>query len=155
MSITITPLPGKAARPTLMFTMNKHDVVEFFQHILQSISLQRSNVRRTAQKEDPERSHKKRICKIPLVMGQGNDAGCGGHGRTGGQGASGHGGHGRNASATVSCKASEQGACKDLKGHIFTIGSGNKGKDGDMLHASKEKMATYIGTKYGEDAAQE
>jgi hypothetical protein len=41
-------------------------------------------------------------------------------------------------------KTSELGACKDLKGHIFTIGSGNKGKDGDMLCTSKEKMATYI-----------
>ncbi len=53
------------------------------------------------------------------------------------------------------CKASEQGACKDLKGHIFTIGSGNKDKDGDMLRTSKEKMATYIQTKYGDNAAQE
>jgi hypothetical protein len=52
-------------------------------------------------------------------------------------------------------KASELGACKNLEGHIFTIGSGNKGKDGDMLHMSKEKMATYIGTKYADDAAQE
>jgi hypothetical protein len=52
-------------------------------------------------------------------------------------------------------KASEQGACKDLEGHIFTIGSGNKGKDGDILRTSKEKMATYIGTKCGDDAAQE
>ncbi len=57
--------------------------------------------------------------------------------------------------ATVPCKELEQGACKDLEGHIFTIGSGNKGKDGDMLCTSKEKMATYIGTKYGDDAAQE
>ncbi len=53
------------------------------------------------------------------------------------------------------CKASEVGACKDLEGHIFTIGSGNKGKDGDMLRTSMEKMATYIGTKYGNKAAQE
>ncbi len=53
------------------------------------------------------------------------------------------------------CKASEVEACKDLKGHIFTIGSGNKGKDGDMLRTSMEKMATYIGTKYGNKAAQE
>ncbi len=52
-------------------------------------------------------------------------------------------------------KASELGACKDLEGHIFIIGSGNKGKDGDMLCTSKEKMATYIGTKYGDNAAQE
>jgi hypothetical protein len=42
-----------------------------------------------------------------------------------------------------------------MQGHIFTIGSGNKGKDGDMLRTSKEKMATSIGTKYGDDAAQE
>ncbi len=47
------------------------------------------------------------------------------------------------------------GACKDLEGHIFTIGSGNKGKDGDMLRTSLKKMATYIGTKYGDEAAQE
>jgi hypothetical protein len=52
-------------------------------------------------------------------------------------------------------KASEQEACKDLEGQIFTIGSGKKGNDGDMRHTSKEKMATYIGTKYGDDAAQE
>ncbi len=57
--------------------------------------------------------------------------------------------------ATMPCKALEQRACKDLKGHIFTIGSGNKGKDRDMLRTSKEKMATYIGTKYGDNAAQE
>ncbi len=52
-------------------------------------------------------------------------------------------------------KASEQGACKDLEGHIFTIGSGNKGKDRDMLCTSKKKMATYIGTKYGDNVAHE
>ena len=52
-------------------------------------------------------------------------------------------------------KASELGACKDLEGHIFTIGSGNKGKDGDMHCTSKEMMATYTGTKYGDNAAQE
>ncbi len=53
------------------------------------------------------------------------------------------------------CNALEQGAYKDLEGHIFPIGSENKGKDGDMLRTSKEKMATYIGTKYGDDVAQE
>jgi hypothetical protein len=30
------------------------------------------------------------------------------------------------ASVTVPRKASEVGACKDLEGHVFTIGSGNK-----------------------------
>ena len=105
-------------------------------------------------KEDPARSQEKRIRVIPLDMGRANDAGRGGRGRTGGRGANGRGGRGRGSSATVPRKASEQGACKDLEGHIFTIGSGNKGKDGDMLRTSKEKMATYIGTKYGADAAQ-
>ncbi len=52
-------------------------------------------------------------------------------------------------------KPSEVGACKDLEGHIFTISLGNKGKVGDMLQTTVEKMATYIGTKYGDDAAQE
>ena len=78
-------------------------------------------------------------------------------GRTGRGGNSGRGkgGRGNGASATVPRKASEVGACKDLEGHIFTIGSANKGKDGDMLRTSMEKMATYIGTKYGNEAAQE
>jgi hypothetical protein len=49
-------------------------------------------------------------------------------------------------------KASEVGACKDLEGHIFTIDAGNRGKDGDMLHTSMEKMATYVGTKYVDEA---
>jgi hypothetical protein len=38
---------------------------------------------------------------------------------------------------------------------VFTIGSGNAGKDGDMLRTSKEKLALYIGTTYGDDACQE
>ena len=52
-------------------------------------------------------------------------------------------------------KASEVGACKDLEGHIFTISSGNKDKDGDKLCTSVEKMATFIGTKFGNNSAQE
>jgi hypothetical protein len=51
--------------------------------------------------------------------------------------------------------ALELGACKDLKDHIFTISSCNKGKEGDVLCRSNEKMATYIGTKYGDNVAQE
>ena len=38
---------------------------------------------------------------------------------------------------------------------MFTIGSGNKGQDGDLLHTSKEKLALYIGTNYGDGACQE
>ena len=55
----------------------------------------------------------------------------------------------------MTCKAAEVGACKDLECHIFTIGYGNKGKDGDMPRTSMEKMAMYIGMKYGNEAAQE
>ncbi len=88
-------------------------------------------------------------------MGRVTNAGHAGRGRNSGRGGRGRGGRGRGASATVPKKASEVCACKDLEGHIFTIGSGNKGKDGDMLRTSMEKMATYIGTKYGDEAAQE
>ncbi len=78
-------------------------------------------------------------------------AGCSGGGR---------GGHGgrfpkQNEPGTLPCKSGEVGACKDLKGNVFTIGSGNKGKEGDMLCTSKEKLAPYIGTNYGDDACQE
>ena len=45
--------------------------------------------------------------------------------------------------------------CKDLNGNVFTIGPGNKGKDGDLLRTSKEKLALYIGTNYEDDACQE
>ncbi len=70
-------------------------------------------------------------------------------------GCGGQGGQARNTSSNVPRKASELGACKDLEGCIFTIGSVNKGKDRDMLCTSKEKIATYIETKYGDDMAQE
>ena len=57
--------------------------------------------------------------------------------------------------ASAPRKTGEVGACKDLEGNVFTIGSGNKGKDGDMLRTSKEKLALYISTNYGDDACQE
>ena len=115
------------------------------------------------QKEYPERYHKKRIQrrsmkresgKIPLDMGQDTNAGhsgCGGNSNRSGKGCV---GHGKTTLGMVPCKASEVGACKDLEGQIFTISSGNKGKDRDMFRTSVEKMATYIGTKFGNDAAQ-
>jgi hypothetical protein len=82
-------------------------------------------------------------------MGRDTNAGRAGRGGNSGRGGRGQGGRDRGASATVPRKASEVGACKDLEGHIFTIGSGNKGKDWDMLRTSMEKMATYVSTKYG------
>ena len=88
-------------------------------------------------------------------MGCDTNAGREGHRGNSGLGRHGRGGRGRGASATMPRKASDVCACKDLEGHIFTIGSGNEGKDGDMLRTSTEKMATYIDTKYGNEAAQE
>jgi len=88
-------------------------------------------------------------------MGRDTNAGRVGRGGNSGRGGRSRGGRIRGASATVPRKASEVGACKDFEGHIFTICSGNKGKDGDMLHNSMKKMATYIGTKYGYEAVQE
>lgn len=88
-------------------------------------------------------------------MGHATNAGRAGRGRNGGRGGHGRGGRGKDISATVPRNASEVGACKDLDRHMYTIGSGNKGKDGDMLRTSMEKMATYIGTKFGDEAAQE
>jgi hypothetical protein len=88
-------------------------------------------------------------------MGHRTNTGRGGRGRNRGGGGRDQKGCGRGASATVPRKTSEVGACKDLEGHIFTIGLGNKGKDGNMLRTSMEKITTYIGTKYGNAAAQE
>ena len=88
-------------------------------------------------------------------MARAAPAGRGGRGKKGGRGGRGRGARGKSTTATIPRKTTEVGACKELEGHIFTIGSGNKGKDGDMLRTSMEKMATYIGTKYGDDAAQE
>ena len=52
-------------------------------------------------------------------------------------------------------KASEVGASKDLKGDVFAIGSGNKGKDEDMLRTSMEKMTMHICVEFSAKAAQE
>jgi hypothetical protein len=66
-----------------------------------------------------------------------------GRGGRGGGGRGGCGGrfHKQNEPGSLPHKSGEVGACKDLKVNVFTIGSGNKGKDGDMLRTSKEKLA--------------
>ena len=53
---------------------------------------------------------------------------------------------GRNStmSRSVPSTVSEVGTCEDLEGKMFTIVSGNKGMDDEMLHTSMEKMALYI-----------
>ncbi len=75
----------------------------------------------------------------------------------GGGGRGGHGGrfHKQNEPGSLPCKSGDVGACKGLEQNVFTIGSGNKGKDGDLLRTFKDKLALYIGTNYGDDACQE
>jgi hypothetical protein len=92
--------------------------------------------------------------KLHSFMARQPHAGCAG------RGGSGRGGSGgrfpkRNEPSSLPCKGGEVAACKDLKRNVFTIISGNKGIDGDMLRTSKEKLALYIGTNYGDDACQE
>jgi hypothetical protein len=93
--------------------------------------------------------------KIPLDMGQETKAGCGGCISNSEQGGKGCRGFNSTTSRSVPSKASEVGVCKDLKGDVFTIGSGSKGNDEDMLHTSMEKMVKYMGTEFGNNAAQE
>ena len=81
---------------------------------------------------------KRESSKIPLDMGQATKAGRGGRGSNSeaGRGGcsinSGRDGKGRigrdsTTSRSVPSTVSEVGACKDLEGKTFTIGSGNKG----------------------------
>jgi hypothetical protein len=85
---------------------------------------------------------------------------CQPHAGHAGRGGGGWGGHEgkfpkQNKSDILSCKDGEVRACKDLEENVFTIGSGNKEKGGDMLRTSKEKLVLYIGTNYRDDACQE
>ncbi len=104
------------------------------------------------QSKEDHQSQEKRILEIPPQDGSSKRHQSWRMCARGWQGS--QGSHARNTSSNVPWKASKLGACKDLEGHIFTIGLGNEGKDEDM-QKSKQKMATYIGTKYGDNAAQE
>ena len=67
-------------------------------------------------------------------------------------------GKGRSSSRNLAIpteRAGEVGACAALGSHIFTISLGNKAQDGDTLCMTKEAMATYIGTNFGEDTSKE
>jgi hypothetical protein len=93
--------------------------------------------------------------EIPLDMGQATKAGCGGRGSNSGRDGKGCRGRDSTMSKSVPSTVSEVGAGKDLEGRMFTIGSGNKGMDEEMLRTSVEKMALYICTEFGAKAAQE
>ena len=73
-------------------------------------------------------------------MGGDTNAGRAGRGGKFGRGGRGRGGRGRGVNATVPRKASEVVACKELEGHIFTIGSGNnRGCTGEFSCAKTKK----------------
>jgi hypothetical protein len=42
------------------------------------------------------------------------------------------------------------GLCKELENHIFDYGVSNAA---DLMHTMQEKVAQYVGIKYGEDIA--
>ena len=80
--------------------------------------------------------------------------GRGGRGRGGGRG--GHAargqGAGRGNTYDGKGKSTKTGLCKDLEGNIFDFGTTSAA---DQMRITQEKIAQYIGAKYGEDIANE
>jgi hypothetical protein len=81
-------------------------------------------------------------------------SGRGGRGRGGRGGRAGRGpGGGRgNAYTGGRVKTTKVGLCKDLKGNVFDFGTTSAA---DQMQIMQEKIAQYIGAKYGEDIANE
>ncbi len=81
-------------------------------------------------------------------------SGQGGRGRGGCGGRAGRGpGGGRgNAYTSSRVKTMKVGLCKDLKGNVFDFGTTSAA---DQMWITQEKIAQYIGAKYGEDIANE
>jgi hypothetical protein len=72
---------------------------------------------------------------------------CGGRGGRVGRGP----GSGRgNAYTSGRVKTTQVGLCKDLKGNMFDFGTTSTA---DQMQITQEKIAQYIGAKYGEDIA--
>jgi hypothetical protein len=81
-------------------------------------------------------------------------SGRGGRGRGGCGGRAGRGpGGGRgNAYTGGRVKTTKVGLCKDLEGNVFDFGTTSAA---DQIRILQEKIAQYIGAKYGEDIANE
>ena len=79
-------------------------------------------------------------------------SGWGGRGRGGCGGRAGRGpGGGRgNAYTGGRVKTTKVGLCKDLEGNVFNFGTTSATDQMQILH---EKIAQYVGAKYGEDIA--
>jgi len=80
--------------------------------------------------------------------GQGRNAGRDGRGAANGRG----NGRGRGAGYTSTPKTLKVGLCKELQNHIFDYGISNAA---DLMRTMQEKIAQYVGIKYGEDIANE
>ena len=84
------------------------------------------------------------------MAGQGRNGGRGGR-NTGGRECSGGRGTGRTSSTTTT-KSALKGLCAELEGNVFDIGQQTSE---DLLRMTLEKLIQYVGTKYGEDIADE
>jgi hypothetical protein len=80
--------------------------------------------------------------------GRGKNAGRNGHGAANGQG----NGHGLGAGYTSKPKTAKVGLCKELESNIFDYRVSNAT---DLMRTTQEKIAQYVGIKYGEDIANE
>jgi hypothetical protein len=78
--------------------------------------------------------------------GCGQNAGHDGRGLANGRGQ----GHGRGMGYTLKPKSTKVGLCKELESHIFDFGISNAA---NLMRTTQEKIAQYVGIKYGEDIA--
>jgi hypothetical protein len=73
-----------------------------------------------------------------------------GHGGCGGRAGRGPGGGRGNAYTGSREKMTKVGLCKDLESNVFDFGTTSAA---DQMQILQEKIAPYIGAKYGEDIA--
>jgi hypothetical protein len=82
------------------------------------------------------------------MSGRGSKGLGGGHGGRGGRGPGG----GRGNAYIGKGKLTKVGLCKDLEGNVFDFGTTSAA---NQMRITQEKIAQYIGAKYGEDIANE
>jgi hypothetical protein len=80
--------------------------------------------------------------------GRGRNAGRDGRGSANGR----SNGRGRGAGYTPKGTTKKVGLCADLQHHIFDYGVANAA---DLMRTTQEKIAQYVGVKYGEDISNE
>jgi hypothetical protein len=87
-------------------------------------------------------------------MTQARFAGCRQNAGRNGRGlANGRGqGRGHGTGYTSKPKSTKVGLCKELESHIFDFGVSNAA---NLMRTTQEKIAQYVGIKYGDDFAKE